>query len=180
MKRLLYDLLIIVASIIFAIVLVKTHAVPALFSYLGEGMVLASFFAGLFFTSIFTTAPAIAVLGELALRENLLMVSFLGALGAVAGDYVLYLFVRDHVAQDAAFLLSGPRFRRMWRVLKRSHFRRVLPILGGLIIASPLPDELGLALLGVSNIKTRSFFVISFSMNFLGIIAIGLVARSIA
>jgi hypothetical protein len=53
----------------------------------------------------------------------------------------------------------------------------VLPVVGAVIIASPLPDELGLALLGFSRIDRRYFFAISYTMNFIGIVLIGLAAR---
>jgi hypothetical protein len=48
---------------------------------------------------------------------------------------------------------------------------------GAIIIASPLPDELGLALLGVSTLSRPQFFLLSFAMNSLGIFIILLVAQ---
>lgn len=176
----LYDLALIAASVAVAAVIVKTNLVHQALEFSGDGVILTSFVAGLFFTSLFTTAPAIVVLGELALEGNLLLVAVVGGLGAVVGDYLLYAFVRDRISADASFLLRGPRFKRFWHIINRSHFRRVMPIVGALIIASPFPDELGLALLGVSSISTRSFFILSFSMNALGILLIGIAARSIA
>jgi len=177
-KRLFVDSIIVLGSVVVAIAIVNTNAVALLLEATGGSFLTASFIAGLFFTSVFTTAPAIVFLGELAQEGNLLMVALVGALGAVLGDYLLFAFVRDRVSEDAAFLLKGPRFKRVVRVFKRRHFRRVLPILGALIIASPFPDELGLALLGISKMNTRSFFVLSYAMNAGGIIVIGLVARA--
>lgn len=158
----------------------KEGLVHQALAVVGDGVVFASFVAGLFFTSFFTTPPAIVVLGELAQEGNLFLVAGVGALGAVIGDYILFMFVRDRVAADASELLSGPRLKRFMRIMKRSHFRRVLPVVGALIIASPLPDELGLALLGISKMRTRSFFILSFCMNALGIMLVGLAARSLA
>lgn len=179
MNRILYDLLIIAASVLFAVVLVTSGAVVTLFGFVGQGVVATSFFAGMFFTSLFTTAPAVVVLSELALRENLILVSILGGLGAVVGDYLIFWFVRHRIVADSAMLMSGPRMQRIAHILKKGYFKRLLPILGAVIIASPFPDELGLALLGVSSINNRSFFLLSFSMNALGILLIGLTARAI-
>ena len=177
--RLLQDALAIVASIWAAWAIVHFNLVHAALGQAGESIVWASLVAGLFFTSLITTAPAIAVLGELSTQANLFLVAMVGALGAVAGDYLIFAFVRDRVSQDASYLLRGPRFRRMFHIFSQPHFRRVLPIVGAIIIASPLPDELGLALLGLARIDRRYFFAISYSMNFLGIVLIGLAARSL-
>lgn len=177
--RLLQDALAIAASIWAAWAIVHFGLVQVALAQAGDGVVWVSLVAGIFFTSLITTAPAIAVLGELSISANLFIVALVGALGAVAGDYLIFTFVRDRVSRDAAYLLRGPRFRRMSLVFRRPHFRRVLPIAGALIIASPLPDELGLALLGFSRIDRRYFFAISYAMNFIGIVSIGLVARGL-
>jgi hypothetical protein len=44
--------------------------------------------------------------------------------------------------------------------------------LGALIIASPLPDEFGLALMGISRMRALVLMPISFVMNALGIYCI--------
>jgi len=178
MYRLLVDAVLLAASVVLAVAIVQTDAVGELLLWVGEGFVLASFIAGLFFTSVFTAAPAIVVLGELSVEGNILIVALIGALGSVIGDLLLFTFVRRRVSADATFLLNGPRLHRVARVFRRRHFRRVLPILGALIIASPLPDELGLTLLGISSIKMRSFLLLSYVMNAAGILIIGLIARA--
>lgn len=175
--RLLQDALLIAASIWAAWAIVHFEFVHYALAQAGDGVLYASFFAGLFFTSLLTTAPAIAVLGELAQEGNLFLIASVGALGSVAGDYLIFVFVRDRISRDAEFLLRGPRMMRIFHIFKHRRFRRVLPWVGALIIASPLPDELGLALLGLSKINNRYFFVISYAMNFLGIVLIGLAAR---
>lgn len=147
--------------------------------YTGDGVLWASLIAGAFFTSMVTTAPAIAVLGELSLEANLLAVALVGAFGAVLGDFIIFSFVRDRVSKDVAFMLRAPRTLRVLHVFKHRHFRRVLPIIGALIIASPFPDELGLTLLGLSKANNRYFVVISYTMNALGIVLVGLAARGL-
>lgn len=179
MKKVFVDLLVIAVSIALAIYIVQTGVIHALLDRAGDGIVIGSFVAGAFFTSLFTAAPATVVLGELAQEGNIFLVAVVGGFGAVLGDYLLFLFVRDRVARDTAAVMHGPRLRKVLRILKRSHYRRLLPIIGALIIASPFPDELGLALLGFSSMHTRSFFLLSFCMNAAGILVIGLVARSL-
>lgn len=173
------DGLIVLLSLVLAWAIVHFNVVHHALSYTGDGVLWASLVAGAFFTSVVTTAPAIAVLGELSQEGNLYAVALVGGFGAVLGDFIIFSFVRDRVSKDAAFLLRGPRVMRVLHIFKHRRFRRVLPVVGALIIASPFPDELGLALLGLSKVSNRYFFVISYAMNALGILLIGLTARGL-
>lgn len=179
-RHFLQDLMILALSVGVAVAIVYFHLVPQLLAYLGDGVALASFVAGIFFTSVATTAPAIAVLGELSLQGNPLVVALFGGLGAVVGDYIIFVFVRDRVSDDVAYLLARTGTPRFFKIFHRRTFRWVLPLIGGLIIASPFPDELGLALLGVAKLPTSRFLMISFAFNTVGIVLIGLAARSLA
>jgi len=58
-------------------------------------------------------------------------------------------------------------------------FRWSMVLFGALVIASPLPDEIGLAMMGLSKVKTLLFIPISFSLNAFGILIIGLIARTL-
>ena len=52
----------------------------------------------------------------------------------------------------------------------------LLYVVAGIVIASPLPDELGVSMLvGLSHIKPFSFALISFIMNSLGILVMLLI-----
>ena len=42
----------------------------------------------------------------------------------------------------------------------------------GLVIASPLPDEIGVSLLGISKIKLYKFIIISFIFNTIGVLLV--------
>jgi hypothetical protein len=179
-KHILQDLLIVGASIMLAVGIVRYELVQQLLAQTGDSVIAAAFIAGIFFTSIATTAPAIAVLGELSLQSNLWLTAIVGGLGAIIGDSLLFLFVRDRVSDDIGYLLSHTGTPRFFKLFKRHTFRWVLPFVGGLIIASPLPDELGLTLLGMSKMSTARFMLFSFTFNATGILLIGLAARSLA
>lgn len=174
------DIAIVALSVLIAVVLIKTDVLSQIFISTQNIAFLNSFISGFFFTSIFTTAPAIAALGKLSLTEPILTTAFFGGLGAMCGDFIIFRFVRDKVSGHIFELarIRGPG-RRFMHLLKRKHFRWFTLFLGGIILASPLPDELGLSLLGFSKTKTRPFLLLSFSFNFVGIIIIGLVARAI-
>ncbi len=168
-------------SIILAYLLMQTNLLEqTLLATRGLGW-LESFFAGVFFTSMFTTAPAMVALGEISQVNPPLQTAFFGALGAVLGDLLIFRFVRDRLSTRIAEFMSTTRFlRKVQRESTRPFFRWVAFFLGGFVIASPLPDELGVTLLGLSKTNTGLFMMIAFSFNFFGILMIALVARSLA
>ena len=179
--HILIDVGLIVMSVLVAVILASTHALTRLITATSELELIGTFIAGMFFTSIFTTAPAIATLGEIALSQSVYMTALVGAIGSVLGDLLIFKFVRDRVAADIIELLREEGIlRRAKKILKFKHFRWFTLLAGVLLIASPLPDELGIALLGFSRVNARYFVMLSFVFNFLGILGIGFTARMLA
>lgn len=179
-KNLYQDLGIIALSVLIAVLLAQSSALERFVVTIGELRLLGSFVAGALFTSVFTAAPATVLLGELAQANSAWMVAVTGALGAVAGDYLIFRFVRDRFSRDILELLQQYGYRRVRKIVQLRSSRWVLGTVGMLIIASPLPDELGVALLGFSKTKRRFFLPLSFTANFLGILLIGFAAQSFA
>ena len=178
---LLQDIALIVFSILIAVLLVRTEVLSAFLASAGEVTAWGAFIAGMFFTSLFTTAPAIAALGEVSLLQGIFSTALFGAAGAVLGDLIIFRFVRDRFSEHVSEIMAHQSVWRRFRLLfKRRFFRWFTFLAGGLILASPLPDELGIAVLGFSKMRVRYFALLSFAFNFLGIVAIGLVARSLA
>lgn len=177
---LLQDVLIIAASVGIAVFLTQTDTLVTLLTSTKELEFLGSFLAGLFFTSVFTAAPAVVTLGEIARANSLAPVVVFGALGAVVGDLLIFRFVRDRFSEHLKELSGYKGVLRRARVLLKMRFFRWLSLfVGGVIIASPFPDELGIGLLGLSKMKTTWFIPLSFLLNGVGILAIGLVARAL-
>ena len=172
------DLGIIVFSIIVAILLIKTGAIEELLKRTQDLWFLGSFIAGMFFTSIFTTAPAIAALGQIAQSsQSVLPVAIFGGLGAMCGDLIIFRFMRDSLGEDIMRLMKNSGNGRFRSLARLKVFRWLTFFLGALVISSPLPDELGLAMMGFSKTKTSILIPVSFVFNSLGILAVGLIAK---
>ncbi|HEY4511678.1 MAG TPA: hypothetical protein VJH55_02445 [Candidatus Paceibacterota bacterium] len=178
-ERLKKEVLLLTLSVLAAVFLAQTSLLNDLLSKTYELKLFGSFVAGIFFTSVFTIAPAAVALAEIAQNNSLWVVALVGAVGAVLGDLILFLFLEDHVERDFLSLLNTSKRKKIFALLNLPVFRRLTPVLGALIIASPLPDELGLAMMGLSKTKLRVIIPISFCMNFLGIMLLGLVARTV-
>ncbi len=177
-KALVRDLIIIALSVGLGVILMRTQGVEAFLASLGPVRWLTNLAAGAFFSSIFTTFPAIVALGELARTGPLLATALLGGLGALLADLLMFRFFRDEVSKVLADLFYA-RENRLARLAHEPSLRWLMPFLGALIIASPLPDELGIFVLGLSRMPTMLFIPLSFTMNFLGILAVGAIARTL-
>lgn len=175
-RHLTRDLCIVAASVAFAVGIEYFNVLDVLLRSWGEYAVTLSIIAGFFFTSLFTIAPAGVMLAELSQVAPLLAVAVFGAAGAVMGDLVLFLFVRDALSEDIAHMIKRSWKRRLLRITHRPYLQWLVPLAGALLIASPLPDELGLAMMGLSKTRLAILIPVSFAMNFLGIMLVGISA----
>ena len=178
-KKLLRDFLFTILSIGVAVFLIKSGLVHEFIFSLDGLLWLGIIFAGLFFTSIFTTAPAIALLGSFAQTTPLLILAILGGLGAMIGDLIIFTFVRGKVSKGFDNLLKSPQGLRFSVIFKHEIFRFFLPFFGAIVIASPLPDEVGVAMLGISKMSKKRFLILSFTLNSVGIFIVSWLAKII-
>ncbi|MCR4280996.1 MAG: hypothetical protein NUV88_01540 [Candidatus Kaiserbacteria bacterium] len=177
---LLRDATIIIGSILVAVILVKTEVLVNILTATQERELLGSFIAGMFFTSVFTTAPAIVALGEIANANSIVLTAVFGGMGAVVGDLIIFRFIRDRFGEHLMALIGHRKAgRKVSTLLHLRFFRWFTFVVGGLIIASPLPDELGISLLGFSKMRMLWFIPLSFTFNSIGILLIGVIAKAI-
>ncbi|HEY4504451.1 MAG TPA: hypothetical protein VJI73_01630 [Candidatus Paceibacterota bacterium] len=173
------DAALVTVSFIFTLYWLKSGTVERLIDRAGEFEVLGSLIAGMLFTSVFTTAPAIIFLGKLGQVEPFWLVSLVGAFGAMLGDVLIFRFLKDSLVKDVETLISLARPKRLKGIFHLKFFRWFTTFLGALVIASPLPDELGITMMGLAKTNNKVFMPISFAMNFLGIVMIVLFARAL-
>jgi hypothetical protein len=167
------DLIIVAASIYAAVLLVRSGLITQIISRGSNYLILESFVAGLFFTSVFTTAPAIAALAQISrAAPSITPVVIFGALGAVCGDLIIFSFMKDRIYQDVMYVL-GER-KGIKSLFRAKLFRWLSFLIGGLIISSPLPDELGIAMMGLSKVGIAAFIPVSVIFNALGVLLISL------
>ena len=172
------DLFLLAFSIVVAIWIARTESFSLLLTSASRDTAyIGAFLAGIFFTSAFTTAPAIILLGKIAAYSGSpLLVAIFGAAGALLGDLLIFRFVHNRLRSDV-FSLVGKRWaEKLKHILQKRIYHRYAPFLAATIIASPLPDELGLAIIGMDGRRTHSFELFAFIANFLGILIIALIA----
>lgn len=166
---LVVDVMIIATGIAVAVFLSKVGFIDSIISLFKEYYILAAFFTGIFFTSAFTIAPASIALIHLAEKFPLPSLALWGGLGAMCGDLILFLFIRDRFAEDLKRVIKPSRMKHILGSMHFGFMKWLSPVLGALIIASPLPDEFGILLLGMSKTRVVLLLPIAFIMNVIGI-----------
>ncbi len=163
------DVVMIAIGIALALILSKIGFIDYVVSFFKDYYVVSSFIAGMFFTSVFTIAPASVTLIHIAQNSPTSGVVFWGGLGAMVGDLILFLFIKDRFADHLKKSFKTSTVKHFMKSLHFGFMRWLSPVIGALIIASPLPDEFGITLLGMSKVKTIVLIPITFFMNMLGI-----------
>ncbi len=171
-ERFTRDVIVIVISIGVAFYLVDAGWTERLIALLDGNIYLGSFMAGALFTSVFTTAPAVGFLSELAHQVPLVPLVLLGSAGATIVDHVLFHLLRHRIVNDAEYLINASPGKQLLHIARRRSFHRFFPLIGAILLASPLPDEPALMFLGLSSIPLWAFVSISFVTHALGIWAI--------
>lgn len=135
---------------------------------LGNYGYLSAILAGTLFVSTFTIAIGALILVTLAKTLSPIELILFAGIGAVLGDLVIFQFVKDEVAKEIAPIYDQITGNHLKKLFHTKYFGWTLPVIGAFIIISPLPDELGISLMGVSQMKTFKFLLISLASHTVG------------
>jgi uncharacterized membrane protein YdjX (TVP38/TMEM64 family) len=166
------NIFLVCVGILAAILLSRSGAFHSLLLHLGTFRYFGAFLTGMLFVSTFTAPTGILMLLILAQHYTPIEIGLIAGVGAVVSDVLIFYFVRDNLAKELEDLYKQFGGSHLTHIFHSKHFRWTLPVAGALIIASPLPDELGVSLLSISKMKLPQFILTSFCMHSLGIFLI--------
>jgi uncharacterized membrane protein YdjX (TVP38/TMEM64 family) len=153
------------------------HEFLASLGYLG------AFLAGMLYAYGFTASPATAVLLVLSKGQNTLLAALIGGAGALLSDLVIFFFIRRSFMDEIRKLEKekAVQYIEMEEKAIFGDYRKyILPAFAGFVIASPLPSEIGIALLAsIRRISVWKFMLIAYILHTLGIFAILAVGKII-
>jgi len=167
------------AGLVLFFFLLTIPQVSSFIKSIGTLGLLGAFIVGFFFVLTYTAVPAAYVLFELAKYNNALEVAIIAGAGAMLGDYIIFRFIRDKVLEELRPYLMKLGTPKVKHLFKTPYFAWFLPISGAIIIASPLPDEVGVGLLGASKMSNHRFLMLAYLLNAVGILFIVLLARNV-
>ncbi len=119
---------------------------------------------GIMYAISLTSATATLVFAQIPDSLNPIMIAVAGGFGAMLYDISIFSLTRrtsfrERVAHWSEALTHHEKLPRWLSIT-----------IGAIIIASPLPDELGATFFGTSNLPFRPFLALSFSLNVAGIL----------
>lgn len=157
-------------GIILAVFLFRLPFWQNVFLGLGDFGYLGGFLAGILFVCSFTVGIGVAVLVVLTRVLMPLPLALMVGLGAALGDLIIFKLVRDNLKEEMDDIYKRIDKRQILKgILKHKYMRWFLPVLGIIMIASPFPDEIGVTMIGLSEMKKIPFVTICFLLNSLGI-----------
>lgn len=164
------NLTIVFFSVVLAVILSRIEVFHSLLLHLGGFGYIGAFIAGMFFVSTFTVATSALILLILAEALSPLEIGLIAGLGAVVGDLLIFRLVKDNLAREIEDIYNHiDRKKHLKKVFHSKYFSWTLPVVGAVMIASPLPDEMGISLMGLSKISTSKFILLSYVLNSIGI-----------
>ena len=156
--------------IITFVLIIDTVIVQSLLQEITSLGYLGILLAGVLFVSFFTAAPAVVILFSFAEGYNPLIISVIAGFGAMLGDYIILRFAEDDIGKELKPVAEKLKLMDFINLLHKKRFKPITATLGAIIIASPFPDEAGIALLGLSRISTISLLLLTFILNSVGIL----------
>jgi len=172
LRKLLFKTVIFILSLSLAWWLIKSGYIQGLIDTVMPLRLVAEITAGVLYTSFFTAPISVAMLVILAQQNNPVLTAILAGLGAALGDFLIVKFFRERISSEVKEFSKQLHLQKINGILQKLHLDFMAPLLGAIIVASPLPDELGLMLLGVSKLSYRQIILISYILNTAGILLI--------
>lgn len=178
-RHVLRDVFFVFFSIILAIFLARSGLIVKFVDAAAGYGALASLLSGMFFTSIFTIAPSTVALATVSQSFPPILVALWGGLGAMIADLIIFLFIRERIYVDVGGLMKKSLRRHFLSLFHYGFIKWVVLIAGAFIVASPIPDEIGLALIGLSRVKIIYILPVVFVLHSVGIFLFVLAARAV-
>jgi uncharacterized membrane protein YdjX (TVP38/TMEM64 family) len=168
------------ASVIILLVFADHAIIRGIVEAISDSGYIGIFFTGMFLVSTFTIVPATLLLSGIAQTYGYWETVFIGTIGMVLGDFLIFRFIRDTISAELRPIFNSIAREKHLKALFRSpFFAWMTPVVGAAIIASPLPDELGLSILGASKMTSSRFLALVTVLDFIGVALLVSVLRSL-
>jgi hypothetical protein len=156
-----------------------------LFLFLGpdffEGLILpfgllGILVAGVLYSYSFTASVGALILVSVAHDYAPGVAAVVGGIGALLADIAIFKFIREDLKREIGHIAKTEFMRLIGSVpiVKERWFRNVF---GALILASPFPDEIGIAIMASAKIEEGTFTLLAFIADMFGIYLLVIAAQ---
>ena len=160
-----YKTILILVIILLTLESYLTGTLQKFFNSLGSYGYLGSFVSGFLYSYGVTTPFAIAAFFVLAKNLNIWLLTILGSFGGLIGEYFIYYFAKKETGKSVKIYKNK---KIKIPEIKSRLLRRLSPLIAGVVIATPIPDELLAFLFGIEKYRLRDFLILTFVFKLLG------------
>lgn len=162
------------AAIILAFLIFSNPSVKNFISNLGTFGYVGIFFAGIFF-GIGFTAPFAAGFFITLNPSNIFLAAIIGGFGTLVENLILFHFLKFSFKKEFIQLKKSGPVKKASDLIAKSLGKKIksylLYVFTGMVIALPLPDEIGISMLaGFTHINSYLLGKISFILHTIGIL----------
>lgn len=169
----------VILTIVLFVLLIDSALLGAVFGFVEGWGYLGGFVAGILSVSFFTAVPAVVLILDLANKLEPHWLALMWALGSTIGDWLILKFYQEKIVQELHPLFKRVGLKQIVRLLRHRFTSWILFLIGAVFIASPLPDEIGIGLMGLSHLKRRYVLFMCLLLNAAGALVIILAVRAI-
>jgi hypothetical protein len=130
---------------------------------------IGSFIAGILYVSASTAALGILMLADLSKKLSPIEIALIAGLGGAVADFGIFRFFKNNLLSEITPIYDRLGGQKLTRLMRHKLLKWSLPIIGAIIIASPFPDELGIGLMGLTNIKSYQFVLLCLALDIMGV-----------
>lgn len=107
--------------------------------------------------------------------SSIITVSLIASLGTLISDMFIFKFIKLSFLDEFIYLRESPIIKEINSIIDKSFLHKIKAYIYysfiGFMIASPLPDELGVSMLaGMTRIKSWVLAILSYVLHFIGFI----------
>lgn len=161
-------LILLILSIIISYYIFQNLTITNEISKLNELSYLGIFIAGIFIAFGFSAPLAVGFL-VVSHPQNIFLAALVGGCGAFISDYTIFKLIKFSFLNEFNSLKKETikKIREITHQnikIKIKHY--ILYLFAGILIATPLPDEIGISMLaGLTTIKPKIFAIMSFLLH---------------
>lgn len=168
--------LFIVTIIIALVVFYEAETYLPLHNFIISLGYLGTFISGFFYSYGYTATTATALLLVLGSELNIYLAALIAGVGALISDIIIFYFVRHSFNDELDRLKKTKIITKINEKIKNTSeffYKYFIYALSSILIASPLPTEVGVSLLAnKKKMSIKTFMIIAYIMHTIGIFII--------
>lgn len=170
-KKAVYVSLILFTSLSIAYGILTSSGFQTVIDAILPVWVLGAVLGGIFYTSFLSSPVSLAMLFVLSQHANPILLALVAGLGSIIGDLLIVKLFRSNFFSKT-IVFNHPALKIIKKFLVNYKLEFIVQLTALVIIASPFPDEIGLAMLGISQMPYKQLALLSYVLNTVGILMI--------